>query len=202
VPLEERVQAALDQVRPYMKSHGGGVELLGIDDGVAHLRLEGSCNGCGASVSTLELAVEKALEEAAPDLAGMQVEGAVQEPQVTGIPLPMAPGGGEPAKTVGWQPLDGISDLSDDELRTVELNGDALVVARVASELLAFQDRCVGCGSPLSGGMLSDGVLACPSCERRFFLPRAGRSLDEDKLQLAPVPLLRDGTAAKVALHA
>jgi hypothetical protein len=50
--------------------------------------------------------------------------------------------------------------------------------------------------------MLSDGVLACPSCERRFFLPRAGRSLDEDKLQLAPVPLLRDGTAAKVALHA
>ena len=84
------MQEALDQVRPYMKSHGGGVELLGIEDGVAHLRLEGSCNGCGASVSTLELAVEKALEEAAPDLAGMRVEGAVQEPQITGIPLPMA----------------------------------------------------------------------------------------------------------------
>src|SRR5690348_1944578 len=57
IPLEERVQAALEQVRPYMESHGGGVELLGIEDGVARLRLEGSCNGCGASSSTLELAV-------------------------------------------------------------------------------------------------------------------------------------------------
>ena len=61
VPLEERVQEALDSVRPYMESHGGNVELLGIEDGVARLRLEGSCHGCAASASTLELAVEEAL---------------------------------------------------------------------------------------------------------------------------------------------
>ena len=53
VPLEERVQEALDSVRPYMESHGGNVELLGIEDGVARLRLEGSCHGCAASASTL-----------------------------------------------------------------------------------------------------------------------------------------------------
>jgi nitrite reductase/ring-hydroxylating ferredoxin subunit len=92
--------------------------------------------------------------------------------------------------------------LADDELRPVELGGEALVVAHVDSELLAFHDRCVDCGSSLSGGELSEGVLECPHCERRFFLPRAGRSLDDERLQLAPVPLLRDGTAAKVALHA
>jgi len=56
--------------------------------------------------------------------------------------------------------------------------------------------------SSSAGGELSEGVLECPHCERRFFLPRAGRSLDDERLQLAPVPLLRDGTAAKVALHA
>ena len=44
---------------------------------------------------------------------------------------------------------------------------ETLLVARVGSELLAFHDRCVGCGSPLSGGALSEGVLACTSCERR-----------------------------------
>ena len=33
-------------------------------------------------------------------------------------------------------------------------------------------------------------MLACPSCERRYFLPRAGRSLDDERLQLEPVPLL------------
>ena len=35
-------------------------------------------------------------------------------------------------------------------------------------------------------------MLACPSCERRYFLPRAGRSLDDERLQLDPVPLLRE----------
>jgi Fe-S cluster biogenesis protein NfuA/nitrite reductase/ring-hydroxylating ferredoxin subunit len=202
VPVEQRVQKALDEVRPYMRSHGGGVELLGIEDGIAHLRLEGSCNGCGASASTLELAVEKALEEAAPDLAGMHVEGAVQEPAIAGTPLPMAPIDAGPARVAGWQALDGISDLAEGELRSVALNGDSLVVAHLEGEMLAFHDRCAGCGSPLAAGELTAGVLSCPGCERKFFLPRAGRSLDDERLQLAPVPLLRDGSAAKVALHA
>jgi len=48
VPLAERVADALDTVRPYMESHGGNVVLLGIEDGVARLALEGSCNGCAA----------------------------------------------------------------------------------------------------------------------------------------------------------
>ena len=69
--------AALDSVRPYMDSHGGNVELLGIEDGIARLRLEGSCSGCAASQSTMELAIERALEETAPDLLGLDVEGVV-----------------------------------------------------------------------------------------------------------------------------
>jgi Fe-S cluster biogenesis protein NfuA len=75
VDLETRVQEALDGVRPYMHSHGGDVELLGLEEGVARLRLEGSCQGCPASAATLEQAIRQALEEAAPDLLGMEVEG-------------------------------------------------------------------------------------------------------------------------------
>ena len=54
VPLEARVQEALASVRPYMESHGGDVELLRLEDGVAHLRLVGHCHGCPASAATLE----------------------------------------------------------------------------------------------------------------------------------------------------
>jgi Fe-S cluster biogenesis protein NfuA len=75
VDLETRVQEALDGVRPYMHSHGGDVELLSLEEGVARLRLEGSCQGCPASAATLEQAIRQALEEAAPDLVGMEVEG-------------------------------------------------------------------------------------------------------------------------------
>jgi Fe-S cluster biogenesis protein NfuA len=79
VPLRERVLEALDTVRPYMESHGGDVELLALDDGVARLALVGSCNGCAASRATLELAIRQALEEHAPDLAGLEVDGVVDE---------------------------------------------------------------------------------------------------------------------------
>jgi Fe-S cluster biogenesis protein NfuA len=94
VPLEQRVIEALDTVRPYMESHGGNVELVGIEDGVARLVLQGSCNGCSASRATLELAIKQALEEHAPDLAGLEVAG-VAEPVSNGFELPMvhaAPG--------------------------------------------------------------------------------------------------------------
>ncbi len=76
VPLETRIQRALDGVRPYLGSHAGGVEFLGVDDtGHALLRLEGTCNGCPSSTLTVKNAIEKALEQAAPELLGVNVQG-------------------------------------------------------------------------------------------------------------------------------
>ena len=203
VPIEERVQAGLDEVRPYMESHGGDVELLGIEDGVARLRLKGSCDGCAASASTLELAVEKALQEAAPDLLGMEVEGAVAAgPPITGMELPMTNGNGQAPRSLGdWVSLEGVEDIAAGQLRETQVAGERLVVANVDGNLLAYRDACASCGSAFDGAELSEGVLPCPSCGRRFFLPRAGRSLDDERIQLEPVPLLEgQGAGVKVAL--
>ena len=78
VPVVERVGGALDEVRPYLVAHGGGVELLGVADGVVHLRLEGACNGCPSSALTLKSAVEEAIMRAAPDVERIDAEGAVE----------------------------------------------------------------------------------------------------------------------------
>ena len=75
MPVRERVVGALDEVRPYLASHGGGVELLDVADGVVHLRLEGSCNGCPSSAATLRSAVEEAIARAAPDVDRIETEG-------------------------------------------------------------------------------------------------------------------------------
>jgi Fe-S cluster biogenesis protein NfuA len=80
VDLETRVRQALEGVRPYLGSHGGDVELLGVEDGVARLRLAGTCNGCPSSTVTLQNAIEEALLKAAPDLERIDAEG-VAEPQ-------------------------------------------------------------------------------------------------------------------------
>ncbi len=99
VPLEERVIEALDSVRPFLASHGGNVELLSVQDGVARLQLQGSCNGCPSSAATLEHALREAIDAAAPDLLGLEVEGAVgledlKDDKAPGLSLPMVQVGG------------------------------------------------------------------------------------------------------------
>lgn len=78
--IETRVMQALEKVRPLLRSHGGNVEFLGVNDGIARLRLQGSCNGCASSAITLKSAIEEAIYEAAPDIAGLEVEGVAPEP--------------------------------------------------------------------------------------------------------------------------
>jgi Fe-S cluster biogenesis protein NfuA len=77
---ETRVVEALDQVRPYLGSHAGGVELLGVGpDGVVHLRLQGSCDGCPSSTLTVKQAIERAIEAAAPEVTAVEVENLTRE---------------------------------------------------------------------------------------------------------------------------
>lgn len=95
-PLRQRVEAALETVRPFMRAHKGGVELLGVDGCVVRLRLEGSCHGCSASTQTMRNAVEKAIYDAAPDVESIDVEGLAPAPAGPPAsdclkPLPMAP---------------------------------------------------------------------------------------------------------------
>ena len=82
----ERVRGALERVRPYLGSHAGGVELLGIDpSGVVRLRLEGNCQGCPSSQVTAKMAIEKAILEDAPEINDVAVEGVVAEPALLQI---------------------------------------------------------------------------------------------------------------------
>jgi Fe-S cluster biogenesis protein NfuA/nitrite reductase/ring-hydroxylating ferredoxin subunit len=204
VPLEERVTEALDTVRPYMESHGGNVELLGIDDGVARLALQGSCDGCAASRATLELAIKQALDEHAPDLAGLEVEG-VTEPAAVGglgsgggVELPMVhstPGELPMAdlKAARWVPLASPPQIAPGELQSIGVDGTQLLLARIDGSLLAYQDACAACGEPLRAGELEGRILHCSSCGAEFDLRRAGRAAGNEPLQLTPVPLLEDG---------
>src|SRR6202050_4939876 len=108
--LETRVLQALEKTRPYLKSHGGNVSLLTVDDsGAVTLRLEGSCHGCPSSSATLKLAVEEAIYEAAPDVTAIIVEGSIQEqlPAIAFVPLSQLGSNGHDSKTerdqAGWE---------------------------------------------------------------------------------------------------
>ena len=191
VALETRVLDALASVRPYMESHGGNVELDHIEQGVAHLRLVGHCDGCPASLSTLELAIKDALAEHAPDLLGVEVAGLVEARERP--PAPVAP---------TWLPLEAAGEVEQGSLRTVPVGGVDLLVANVAGAMLAYRSECPCCGSGLGDAGLEGEILTCGRCGHGFVLTQGGRAVGADDVFLAPVPLLRrsKGLELSVAL--
>lgn len=82
---EAVVHEALDEIRPYVHSHGGEMELVAVSNGVVTLRLMGSCHGCPSSEVTLTQGIEQALRERWPGFRRIEVEGAAssahQQPQ-------------------------------------------------------------------------------------------------------------------------
>jgi nitrite reductase/ring-hydroxylating ferredoxin subunit len=117
-------------------------------------------------------------------------EGAVELPMVLSAPAP-AP---------SWFEADHLDLVPVGKLVGTAVAGAELVVANVDGTLLAYANSCAQCGGPLDRGALHAGTLACPRCSRTFFLPAAGRSMDDERLQLDPVPLLREQGHVKVAL--
>jgi len=81
VDVETRVQRALQEVRPYLASHGGDVELLSVAGGIAHLRLLASGNGFSSSAAALKPVLERAIQKAAPELVGIDMEEAMPRPR-------------------------------------------------------------------------------------------------------------------------
>lgn len=70
-----RAAEAMETMRPFMRSHGGEVQLLGVEEGIVRVRLLGSCDGCPSSTATLRQGIERVLAERLPGFRGIEVEG-------------------------------------------------------------------------------------------------------------------------------
>ena len=66
--MKERVEAALDKIRPALRADGGDVELVDVEDGVATVRLTGACGSCPMSTMTLRMGVERVIREEVPEI--------------------------------------------------------------------------------------------------------------------------------------
>lgn len=205
VPLEERVMRALDKVRPYLDSHGGNVELLGVDESIVRLRLQGSCKSCPSSSMTLKLAIEEAIYEAAPDVAAIEAEGVTEQvPQPTGfVQIGKSNANGNhplPTDSNGWEDVSDLQTLAQSSVRVMEVRGRSVLFCRLGESLYAYGNGCPGCGQTLHDVRLETTSLACPNCGERYDVIRAGRGLDQPNLHLEPFPLLVEQGRTRVAL--
>lgn len=152
--LEERVHNALESVRPYLKSHEGGVAITDIRDGVVYLRMEGSCNGCSASAETVRTAIENAVKEAAPEITEVRAEG-IREAD-TGLRV-----------MSDWLPL---PELAPNGAAHVDVNGTPTLLTSDGAGVRAFRNQCPSCFRGLAGASIDWPTLSCGTCGARYDL--------------------------------
>ncbi|MFC9427080.1 NifU family protein [Streptomyces sp. NPDC056987] len=176
-----RVENALESVRPYLGSHGGDVELLGVtEDGTVRLRLLGSCDGCPSSSATLALAVRGAVEAAAPEVGAIEVAESAGTAEAAGPLVPVDSlfarlreagtddavddaddaartdaGDGAGDAGASWQPVPELGALESGGVERLSTGGFPVVACRIGPDLFAFRDRCARCERPMKGATLA-----------------------------------------------
>jgi len=70
--MKEKVEKALEKIRPALQADGGNIELVDVVDGVVKVRLTGACGSCPMSQMTLKMGVERALKEQVPEVKSVE----------------------------------------------------------------------------------------------------------------------------------
>jgi nitrite reductase/ring-hydroxylating ferredoxin subunit len=183
------------------------VELLDVTDGVAHLRLEGSCESCPSSTMTIKYAIEREIAHAAPDLVDLVVEGVTPRPAVPAGFIPLAqikpvPKRSDTGANGIWETVAGLDGLGSNQLQIQTVAGAAVLFCRLGETMFAYQEKCPGCARSLGEGTLQSETLLCAGCGRRYDVRHAGRSLDAAGASLSPIPLLEEEGRLKLAAAA
>jgi len=69
--VKEKIEAALNKIRPALEADGGNVELVNFENGVVTVKLTGACGGCPMSTMTLRLGVERAIRQEVPEVSSV-----------------------------------------------------------------------------------------------------------------------------------
>jgi len=66
--MKEKIQIAIDRIRPTLQADGGDVELVEVKDGIVSVRLTGACGGCPMATMTLKNGIERVIREEVPEV--------------------------------------------------------------------------------------------------------------------------------------
>ena len=186
-----QVERVLEDVYPYFQSHGGKLDLLGVENGRVRVRLSGSCEGCPETATTLQRVVEEALREGFPGFRELVAE----EPP----PKNIVQIGRRPLRRPRWVAAGRLEDLEPGALQPWRLEDVSLLLIRLDGEVYAYRDGCPpGSALTLHLGRVEGRTLVCPWHGCRYDLRTGKREDDEGKLSVLPVAV-RDGEV-KVAL--
>ena len=155
--LNERIETALQNVRPMLASHGGDVELVRIALPGIEVRFTGACDGCPASQLTFHAGVKKAVQDACPEITEIrQAKGRGGGESGVNFISPFAIG----AKG-NWMFAATLSDIPEGGVRAMELGGEQVLLSRNGPVVTCFQNACAHLGFALDDGEVENGTITC-----------------------------------------
>jgi Fe-S cluster biogenesis protein NfuA/nitrite reductase/ring-hydroxylating ferredoxin subunit len=178
--LSERVENALDGVRPMLASHGGDVELIKVAPPAIEVRFTGACDGCPASALTFHAGVKKAVQDSCPEITEIRQVKGLGKGGEGGVRFisPFALG----AKG-NWLFASTLSDIPEGGVRKTELGGEKLLLSRQGAVVTCFQNACAHMGLTLDEGEVAGGILTCPHHDFQYDLA-SGECLTAPEVQL------------------
>lgn len=197
--LTERVEAALESIRPMLASHGGDVELVTVTPPSIEVRFTGACDGCPASQLTFHAGVKKAVEDACPEITEiLQVKGTAAttaDGESVRFVSPFALGTGGK-----WHLAAKLHDIPEGGIKADILDGEKILLSRRGSIVTCFQNACAHLGLALDDGEVSDGIVTCPYHGFRYDLA-SGECLTAPAVQLQPHAVRVIGNRVEVRLQ-
>ncbi len=220
--LATRVAKAIEELRPFLISQGCDVKLLGVDDGLARLRL--MRNGKGAPpLAALKLEIEKVLDVAAPDLLGIEIEGMAEQVEATAkaaarlgaIIAPPRDGTPMPPRLVQikrprpdttnvngtWVSAVRALGFEEGQFKVISYAEINMLVCKIDGDFYAYRNACAADVEGTLDDALFDGpMLTCACHGYTYNLGRSGRCVEKPELRLQALPLKVEDDKVKVAL--
>lgn len=201
-PLQTRLQAAFDEVRPLMHSHGGDIELVALKlPDTVEIRLIGSCHGCPASSQTLSEGVEKAVRAHCPEIIHInQVSKGPSESQKhQGSTVHFISPFALHAKS-GWIDAGGLDEIPEGGIAERKIKERSVLLSKHGDRLSCFDNRCAHLGMPLEMGEVHDGIITC-SYHGFQYLLESGECLTAPEVQLKVHAVRTVGNRVQVRLE-
>ncbi len=199
--LHERVEAALDSVRPYLASHGGDVELVGITPpDTVEIRLKGACDGCPAAGLTLSEGVEKAIKEYCPEIKTIKkARGGASAQPVNGVTVDFVSPFAN-AADAGWIYAARLDEIPEFDIKPMDVGGQPVLLSRFGDTVTCYQNACAHMGMSMDMGEVSKGILTCPHHGFQYSMPSgACLAASEVQLQAHAVRIVGDTVEVKLS---
>jgi Fe-S cluster biogenesis protein NfuA/nitrite reductase/ring-hydroxylating ferredoxin subunit len=186
LPILQRIQAALEEVRPGLKSHNGDIELVAFKSpDTVEVRLIGTCSSCPASNLTLTQGVEQAIKNYCPEITKVVAVGdrSRVDNSNTGIISPFSP-----QIKVAWVRVATIEQVPDLGIFAAKIAGHSLILYRQGDRITCYRNACSHLASPLDVGKVENGIITCAAHGFQYQL-ESGECLTAADVPLQPYPV-------------